>query len=538
MSGKVKRALSVFSAAAVVLSVSLICACEKKQVFPNEPITLPLENTYTLSYWMNLDSNYMNDYSGYSQHPYYNWLEEQTNIHIDFYTPTSASGEISDLRTEWVQMIASGSMTDMVEHYYFFPDLEGATIDSAEEEELYYTLNEYIDVQMPNFQALMAQYSVISKLIYTPYGNIMYIPKLTGVEDENKDAPITQGLAIRKDMLEELQLDVPETIGDWEETLTALKVSLGVENPLMLGEMRLDAALTGDPFLSAYGVSYKFFIDEDTGKLDYGCITEEMYEYVSLLNRWITEGIADMGTAVTEEHMLSNDTAAFYITVNQMIDFNSRSTVPNYELTACPYPVLNEGDFITVYDTYMPIGNQEVNATYITMNCDSPALAAKWLDQLFTEESFMRASYGEEGVDYNIDAEGNISFTSNVTGHEKGAVSGLYSRCLPTAMYCDRDVLVDLIYSDEQREAVETWSDVSRERSVIRTTSMNMTAEEQDTMSHFGNFWSIQTTSLKAFMSGTKDLSEWDDYVRQMNEAGLQEYIAIEQSAWDRYLAG
>lgn len=536
-----KRLAVLAAAGMMILSATLLCACEKRQVFENEPITLPLEKTYTLSYWLRYDNSFMPDYADFNDHPFYQWLESQTNIHIDFQVPTSTANTESEMigamRGEWMTLMAADSMTEMVEHYYFVPDLEGNTIDSAADEEIYYSLNEYIEVQMDNFKRLREQYAVIDKLIITPYNNIMYIPKLTGVEDENKEKPITQGLVIRKDFLDELQLDVPTTIDDWTQVLEAFQLKKGLAYPMMFGTMPLDATLEGDPFLSAYGVSYKFHIDKETGDLNYGCITDGMYQYVSLLNSWVTQGLMNTSVSPSTELRLSDDAGAFYATMDEMINLNGMATNPNYELVACPYPVLKEGDVISVYDTYMPVGNREVNATYITTTCESPALAAKWLDQLFSEEAFLRASYGEEGVDYTTDADGNIAFTEKVTGNEGGAIYGLYQRTLPTAMYCERDVAVDHIYSDLQKQAIETWSNVTRERSVIRTTSMNMTVEEEDMMSEFGNFWGIQTFALKDFINGGRDLSEWDAYLTQMNEAGIQEYIAIEQTAWDRYLA-
>lgn len=533
----VKRIAVALAAVMMVLSMVLMCSCEKRKVYKNVPITLPLEETYTLSYWMNFDNTLMSDYESYADHPFYKWLETKTNIHIDFQVPTSPANDIVALRGEWMNRIAADDMTEMVEHYYFVPDLAGDTIDSADEEELYYVLNEFIDVQMDNFKALRDQYAVINKLLVTPYENIMYIPKLTGVEDENKEAPITQGLVIRKDILDTLQEEVPVTIADWERILSKMQLS-GISIPLTLGKFDLDAALLGDPFLSAYGVSYKFHINAETGKLDYGCISEGMKNYVTLLNGWYTAGYLDTSMNPTVDMKISNDQiGAFYATMEEIEYLNGlgKQTNPNYELVACPYPVLNEGDTITVYDTYMPIGNREVNATYITYKCESPALAAKWLDQLFSEEAFNRASYGEENVDYTVDAEGKISFTDKVMKGEENALFGVHKSCLLNSMYCDRDVLVDLIYTDEQKKAIETWSNVSRERSVIRTTSMNHTIEEETAMKDHGNFFFMQF-DLRTFINGG-DLTGWDAYVQKMNEAGMQEYIAIEQAAWDRYLA-
>lgn len=534
----IKRIAVALAAVMMIMSMVLMCSCEQRKVYDNVPITLPLDETYTLSYWMNYDNTLMSDYDSYSDHPFYKWLETQTNIHIDFQVPSSPANDISELRGEWMNRMAADDMTEMVEHYYFVPDFEGNTIDSAGDEEIYYVLNDFIDVQMDNFKALREQYAAIDKLLITPYGNIMYIPKLTGIEDENKNAPITQGLVIRKDILDMLQEDVPVTIADWERILDKMYLD-GVENPLMLGNFPLDAVLHGDPFLSAYGVSYKFYIDEETGKLNYGCVSEGMREYVTLLNDWYSKDYINTSVDPTVDMKTADKvTGAFYATMEELQYYNNlgKQMSENYELVACPYPVLNEGDTISVYDTYMPTGNREVNSTYITYACESPALAAKWLDQLFSEEAFNRASYGEENVDYTRDAEGNVSFTEKILTHEQGALFGVYENCLINGMYCDRDVLVDLVYTTaDQKKAIETWSNVSRERSVIRTTSMNHTVEEEDVMKEFGNFFFIQF-ELRNFINGG-DLTTWDAYIAKMNEAGVEEYITIEQAAWERYLA-
>jgi len=536
-----KRMLVLAAAALMVLSLALLCSCNKKRVlYPNEPITLPLEETYTLSYWLRFDNSFMPDYTDFNDHPYYKWLEEKTNIHIDFQVPTATATSDAELigamLNEWNTRIASGDMTEMVEHYYFVPSLEGDTIDSAADEEMYYVLNEYVDVQMDNFNALREQYGVIDKLMLTPYGNIMFIPKVTGIEDENKGTPIKQGLVIRKDFLDEYMLDVPVTVADWENVLDKFQMG-GVQNPMMYGTMALDATLGGDPFLSAYGVSYKFHIKEGSeNELAYGCVTEGMREYVTLLNSWVTKGYLNVTVNPTAETKLSDSVGAFYATLDEMVNYNAMAQNPDYELVACPYPVLNEGDTIDVYDTYMPIGNREVNATYITYACESPALAAKWLDQNFSSEAYARASYGEKGVDYT-ETDNGVAFTESITGHADGAIYGYQRRCLATAYYADRDAVVNYIYTDEQKKAIETWSNVSRERSVIRTTSMNLTEEEAEEMAAIDNFFFIQY-SLRDFIRGSKPLEDWDAYIAQMNEQGFDDYLAIEQSAWDRYLAG
>lgn len=45
---------------------------------------------------------------------------------------------------------------------------------------------------------------------------------------------------------------------------------------------------------------------------------------------------------------------------------------------------------------------------------------------------------------------------------------------------------------------------------------------------------SYVTESMTAFVTGDRDISEWDAYVSELNDMGLEEYLAIQQAAYDR----
>ncbi len=512
-------------------------SCERQKVIPNDPITLPLADKYELSLWMAWDNTYCPEYTSLTDHPFFQRLEEKTNIHVEFVVPTSTFGDIGGAASEWTAAIAAGDMQDMVMHYYFTPTLtSGTTIDAAYEDELYYILNDYVDVQMPNFNALRQKYSVIDKTMYTTMGNIMFIPSITGCADA-ATAPVTEGIIIRKDFLDELQLDVPVTIADWEEVLKQFSVQLGITSPLALGNMPLDPVVTGSAFLSAYGCDYKFYLGEDDGMVHYGCVEDGMLEYAKLLNGWYTNNYINIDTAVTTEMKTGNDIGAWLGGIDEIANLKSLASDPNYEIVAAPYPVLNEGDKITVRAEYMPTGNYEYNSFYVTQQCERPDIACKWLDQLFSEESYWEASYGVEGDTYTKNADGTITFTDKILNDPDGVRYGVAKYCFIESIYCDRDVLVNYAYDANVKAAVETWSLATSERSLMRNTSWQYSAEERETKDTLGNFWAIQVGNIKGFINGSTELTEWDSYIAQMNDAGMELYIEIVQSAYDRFMA-
>lgn len=533
-----KRILSLASAALLLVSLALLCSCNNNKPIGEQPVELPLKEERTISYWICFDNTYMPDYQSYADHPFFKRLKEKTNIKIDFVVPSVDTISIGNLRSEWMNRIAADDTTDMVSHFWFVPDISsGSTIDAFADEELYYELSEYVDMQMPNFNKLREEYVNIDKLMLTPYNNIMFIPMLTGIHDLNQKAPVTTGLVIRKDFLDELQLDVPVTVDDWYEVLTAFRVKLGIQNPFWLGAMDLAPGCIGDAFITCYDQAYELYLDKE-GKVRYGAVEEGTFKYAEMMNKWYTEGLVNADRNMTLMDKESDDVGAWGGDINDIANRKSDAN-PNYELVAAPYPVLQEGDKLTIRSSYMPIGNKEINSIYICQSYDDPGLACKWIDQLFTQESYNEASYGVKGEDYTEDADGNITFTDKILGHADGPMYGISQYCYLGSMWADRDVLANMVYSNDPnvQAAIETWSQATSERNMIRSTSIQFTAEEAEqekTLSYA--LWSRQFT-IRDMIKGTTDLSEWDSFVSSMRDAGLDDYIGLCQSGWDRYLA-
>ena len=531
------RVLSVSAAVLMLVALALMCSCNTYKPLTNdEPIKLPLEKERTLSYWVAFDDTYMPDYNSYADHPFFKRLKERTNINIDFVVPSVSEITIPLMREEWMMRIASGDLPDMVSHYWFVPDFT-VSIDELAEEELYYELSDYVSVQMENFNNMREEYADIDKLMYTPFNNILYIPQLTGVEDLNKTAPVTMGLVIRKDFLDELQMDVPVTLDDWHEALTAFKIQLGVESPLWIGPMDLGVGFTGDAFVSCYGNSLGLYLNED-GKVDYGMIKEGTRKYAEMMGQWYAEGLVTRGE-LTRAIKLSDNVGAWGGSIDDIANLAADAVNPHYEVVGAPYPVVNEGDKIDIRADYMPIGNREMNCIYVCQTCDEPALACKWIDQLFTDQSYEEASYGIEGEDFTRDADGNIKFTDSLLNADpRSPIYGVTQRLYLGSMWADRDVLVKYVYGEAVQNAVAEWSKATSERNIIRSTSIQFSQTDAEMLAQLGTgeqiFW-------KQFMIRdmivNSDMSTWEEFVQTMRDIGIEEYVEIYQNGWDNYLA-
>jgi putative aldouronate transport system substrate-binding protein len=70
------------------------------------------------------------------------------------------------------------------------------------------------------------------------------------------------------------------------------------------------------------------------------------------------------------------------------------------------------------------------------------------------------------------------------------------------------------------------------------TSGINLTTDEST--EYYGLYSDIETymdEHIIKFIVGDQSLDEFDDYVATLKQMGIEDCIAIEQAAYDRYLA-
>ena len=64
---------------------------------------------------------------------------------------------------------------------------------------------------------------------------------------------------------------------------------------------------------------------------------------------------------------------------------------------------------------------------------------------------------------------------------------------------------------------------------------LNYTAEEAERIADISTaIDSYVNESITAFVTGIKDFSEWDAYLAELEKMHLEDYIAVQQAAYDR----
>ena len=205
-----------------VLTVSSGCKPTPTSQSSGSQDGMPIvEEKITLTWWIPFLSEGV---TSWNNSPVFQEMERLSNIKIDFKTP-SDPGQAG---TQYQSMLASGMLPDILMHNWFgYP----GGPDQAIEDKVYISLNDLIEEDMPNYKKYLSEPEVRRELL-TLGGNFAWISAITqkGVEI----SPPYCGPIIRKDWLDKLNLDEPETIDDWYNMLKAFKLQLNIKNPLVL----------------------------------------------------------------------------------------------------------------------------------------------------------------------------------------------------------------------------------------------------------------------------------------------------------------
>lgn len=531
-----KRVGLVACAAMLVASAALMQGCDfNKEVDVTQPVVFPLEKEATLTWYYPWGTTYLSDYEDLNEHPFMQELKEKTNINIEFTYPTMEA--FNGAGGEYESYLASEEYFDMATHNWYFPAHSGTTIDGAIDDGIYRNLTDLVSIHMPNFQSYMNKYANLAKLVQTQMGNILYIPKVTAYSVE-ENVQQTTGLVVRQDMLDEFQLDAPTTISEWYTVLTTLKVSGGVDYPVQVGYW--GGPWTGSAFFTAYGVGNSHQFDED-GNIVYAPMLDGTKEYLIEMNKWYTEGLIGYGDEYnTTDYKISDDMAAFWTSADELETLRTTGTNPNYKLTAVQCPTLEKGDVIKVLGnttgTNVTFGSAQAGSVFISQACDYPHYALAWLDQFYTDEMFYRTSYGVEGTDYTKNEDGTITFTDKIKNDSEGMRWAIAHNAFLDSMYRDGQVFVKYAYSEEVAVAITEWSKGTDELT-IPADSTRLTAEEEELKAASVGNYAAQIWGLKGFLTGDTPFTEWDAYIAQFYEMGVQEECDIMKSAYDRWLS-
>lgn len=490
--------------------------------------TLPIsDEKVTLTYWRVWSNDYTPDFNEYLVNKE---MEEKTNVKIEF---TTVAGSVGT--EKFGILLASQDLPDLIENNVAYPGGGEKAISDG----IYIDMAPYVEKYMPTYSKLRESDETVRKMTISDTGKMWGIyPLFCNNDMELCAEPSWIGMVIRQDWLDDLGLEQPHTIDEWHTVLTAFKEEKGAEAPLLLSKTGI---MPYDYFLSAYGVKSEFYKDGDTVK--YGPLEDGYRQYLELMSQWYAEGLVD-------QNFISNE-----ITSNAPVDYvatgksgaatyswagtgdylyeTGSSTDPEINWQPITGPVLKEGDVCQARNvSYIAIQTP----VSVTTACETPEIAAKWLDYQYTYDGFIANSFGDSEC-YTVDDEDNYAFTDKIMNGEHGVTPQVeqfsYRRKdFPGLVSWE---VYDLTNPAERLAAREVYDSDGND---LVLPKIEMTADEGTEYNAL--YTDIQTfvqEKTASYIMGSESLDTFDDFVETLKGMNIERCIEIQQAALDRYNA-
>lgn len=512
----------------VVLLASVLTGCgkssdtaEENQAYPTGEISYPIESDVTLKYWVRLPGSLGTSVKNFAETEFAKKYSENTGIKVEYQHP--AQGQETEVLN---LLIASGDLPDIIEANWMERDPEAVI-----KKKTILALNNYIDQYSPNLKKYLAENPDIDKQIKTDSNNYYVYPFIRG--DEKLLA--TNGFMIRRDWLEELGLESPETMEEWTAVLKEFKAKK-CDMPVAMSLVGLYR------FASAYDAPNDFFCEN--GKVIYGPAQESFKDFLEEMKNWYDMGILDVNFTILDSqlirsNMLNGESGAVFGAggglMGTMLNAKADSD-EEFDLAAVKYPVLKKGDkpkFGNKSFSYSP-----VNGAAITAQCKYPELAARFLDYSYSEEGYMLNNFGIEGESYEM-IDGYPTYKEVITKNPNGLAMSqalpLYVRAANEGPFVQDVRYIEQYYSHpQQQEALELWSD--NDDLDYRIPQVTLTSEESREYSAIMNeIQTYQDEIVTKFIIGEESLDHFDKYIEDLKNMQLDRAIEIKQAALDRF---
>ncbi len=392
-------------------------------------------------------------------------------------------------------------------------------------------LDTHLDI-MPNFAKYLEENPSTKAALTAVDGHIYYVPQTVVT---NNYQPV---LMYNMPWLEKAGLEAPTTLDAFVEMLRYFKENDMNGNGDATDEipMSIQSAFLPYMFGPAFGLDLvSGFYADDQGVVHYAAYESENYKkYLSFLNGLYNEGLLEVEfTSLNRDQITercANDLTGVTFDFSWQMSNLYSAQYANYDGTkgiiagAAPLSGEYEGFYV---------GRNPVSSIFgINAKSERLETAIKYLDYAMSEEAQDLYVWGEEGLTYEVDAEGNRHFLPRCTedaiwyqGLGMGAPNMPHHQSTPAT-----DVLLPAWHVENDRTYEEPY--IRAPFPVVYST-----AEEASTLSMY--LVDVQTyvdERAVAFISGNASIEdEFDAYIETLKSMQIEELLKVKQAQYDRF---
>ena len=479
----------------------------------------------SISWWFSYVDDITPDDSQFFQQ-----MQERTGVTVEWQCPNKQTAA-----ENFNLMIASGDWTDMVTG---LGGMYTTGLNGALEEGIIQDLTDVVRESMPAYQNVLAsneEYTVDTKL------DDGRIAAIYGLQAEGYPASV--GMAIRKDWLDELGMDLPRTYDQYHDVLTAFKSEKGAASPLLISASGTE---NNNFWFTGYGVAgtldqtrglYPFY--QMDGEVHFSVTEDGFREALEMLSQWYAEGLIYKdfmsGDIMTGMGMAMSGETGLYTTF--LTTLSNPDSATGGQAWPALMPLKNEDDEIH-FGLAVDLVEGVSAGTCITATAGDTELCARWLDYLYTADGQLLANYGVEGISFEyVDGKPQLmDIVLNNPTYGTNIALNYYALNISMGLLDWSRTTVN--YTDAQKAALEIWSEGDTDYNY--PTNVTMTVQESE---EFNRTYSDISTNVSenvlAFITGSRPLNDetWNEFVSGIEGMGIEKCVEIKQAALDRYLS-
>ncbi len=382
----------------------------------------------------------------------------------------------------------------------------------------------------------------IQRAVSDSDGNIRFIAQKTA---------ITCGKLYfyRQDWLEKLNLEAPKTVEDLYEVFKAVKSGdpngngIDDEIPFAVRKQGTNNRANLMPFVNNWGIAEYFFAEDNVVK--FGATDPRMKEALAWLNKCYAEGLID-------PEYLTVDKTAWYS------EWTNNQVFMSYDWSAYIDNVANlfknTDSTVHIVGTIPPEGPTGISETrdqlqqltvdeswntaiFAGASEEKKAAAMKLLDYLYSEEGMTLLNFGVQGTHYDV-VDGEYAYTDLIMKNPDGLSpqDALRSFGIQSQFTLLQDARYERAFvSDEVNRIRDVYEQEDHIGDAYPTLAFS--SEEQGVINE--KYTEIETyvnEMIDKFIMGMESLDQFDAFVEKVNGMGLSDVLAVQQSAYDRYM--
>ncbi len=470
----------------------------------------------------------------WNTHPALKYMEELTGVKINWdCVPAAGFEEKRNLR------FSSNDLPDFVIRAFLRPELETKYIASKQ----IVALDDLIKDYAPNFSKILADDPGIKRNIAQTDGKIYSLPQLNTTAGN-----LVQKYWINSVWLKELGLKMPTTMDEYYDVMVAFRDKDPNKNGKK-DEIAYAGAAKTTPynfyskFLGAYGIGHnngvisEIMDVDDSGKVRLFVTDDKFKEMITFFNKMWKEGLVDKESFSQDFNALIAKAAAdqFGFATHGNNNQWLGTVRANYE--AMPALAGPKGD----KKWTDLVGFVQTTGTFVMTPANKyPEVTMRWVDHLYSEDGTVLVRMGIKDKSYYVTPEGKYELFDFILKDPNGLTLdqaicqwGLFGGGnIPQFIYDKVDK------SAAQLPEVKAWTEMVLKDAVPYEKITNLKFPEQDSIkltSYTNDIKAYINENIVKFITGTREMSTWDAYVNELNKMNIKEFLAIYQSAYDRW---